>query len=79
MKREFVINETEEFRNLVIRTGDDEGKLPRKININDLCARVRYKLGNTIEEDCNYDGTYMLGVMNEVGGRYPMIFPLTYQ
>ena len=62
-----VLTENEEFRDVEIRTDDDKGELFRKININDLCVQVRCKLGDTIEEYCNCDISYMLGVMDEVG------------
>ena len=51
----------------MIRTDDDKGEVARKINIHDLRVQVRYELGDTIEEDCNCDSLYMLGLMDEVG------------
>ena len=46
----------------------DQSSLPNKlILLNDINVKVRYKVGDEVEEDASCDSDYMLSAMNRVG------------
>ena len=47
---------------------DDDSSLPAcPLTIHDVEVKVRYRRGDTIEQDCNCDSAYMLEAMDRVG------------
>ena len=50
-----------------IRDKDDKNLPPRTCTLADIGIRVRNEVGNTVEDDCSCDSTYMLAAMDCVG------------
>jgi len=65
-KRTVVLNDDKVVRGL-IRASEDPAAPPRPLLIDDVCMKVRMKIGDKVEKDCSCDSTYMLSAMERVG------------
>ena len=62
-----VLEDDDIISSKTIRTEDDENLPARMLSINDVCIRVRNRIGDEVEDDVTCNSEYMIDAMKRVG------------